>query len=47
MQTERLIEETIREQVKEDLAKKGDLIETYGHNFWGYLGIEEVGIETQ
>jgi hypothetical protein len=44
MQSERIIEETIKDQIKEDLAKKGELIETYGHNFWDYLGIQEVGI---
>ena len=36
-------EEAIKEEVKERLGKQGCLIETYGHDFWKYLGIGEVG----
>ena len=42
MTSERLIEETIKEQIAEDLGKKGCILETYNHNIWDYLGIEEV-----
>lgn len=39
METERVIAENIKKQIEEELKKK---IETYGHNFWEELGIEEI-----